>query len=106
MVIPTPYVPYADGGALARAELGRLTLGASLSAIGRRPFVGIPDPPPSKHLPTVALLDVDATWHIRPLRQHALLSVGVRNVANRRWQSVSRYPTAGRAWAVTLTLQP
>ncbi|MDQ3809744.1 MAG: TonB-dependent receptor [Chloroflexota bacterium] len=105
-VIPTPYVPYADGGALGRADLGPLTLRATLSAIGRRPFVGIPDPPPSKHLPAVALLDCEATWRVPVDGQHVLLSAGVRNVADTRWQPVVRYPTAGRSWAASLTLQP
>jgi hypothetical protein len=36
----------------------------------------------------------------------ALVSTGIDNVTDARWQSVRGFPMAGRAWSVALTVQP
>ncbi|HET7583346.1 MAG TPA: TonB-dependent receptor [Gemmatimonadaceae bacterium] len=104
-VVPTPYVPAADGGASARVALGDVTVSGALRVIGRRPFVVVPDPPPDKELPAVALADLGVAWPL-PLRDvHALATLGVRNVANVDWQSVVGYPNARRSWSAGITMQ-
>ncbi|MGI8499274.1 MAG: TonB-dependent receptor [Gemmatimonadaceae bacterium] len=102
---PTPYVPFVDGGALARVHDRTLSLTASLSVIGRRPFAIVPQPTSSVELPAVALADLVGAWHpLLPLAP--LVTVAARNITDRRWQSIVRYPTAGRTWSVGLTLRP
>ncbi|MDQ6886998.1 MAG: TonB-dependent receptor [Gemmatimonadota bacterium] len=103
--VPTPYVPRLDGGALARAHRGDLSLTASLTLLGRRPFAIVPRPTPSVELPAVALADLVGAWHpAKPLAP--LVTVAVRNITDRRWQSIVRYPMAGRSWSVGVTLRP
>ncbi len=104
--VPTPYVPAADGGASARVDVRHLSLSAALRVIGRRPFVVVPDPPPDRQLPAVALVDAAAAWPLDLWNAHATLTVGVRNIGNVNWQSVVGYPNARRTWTAGFTVQP
>lgn len=101
--IATPYVPRAAGGASARAVVGRFTLSASLSALGRRQFLLAPASRGSE-LPGVALGDAALAYRFPLRRASALLTVGVSNIADVRWESVRRYPTPGRSVTAALVL--
>ncbi len=101
--IATPYVPRAAGGASARAFIGQFTVSAALSALGRRQFLLAPASRRTE-LPGVALGDVALGYRFPLRRASALLTLGVANVADVRWESVRRYPTAGRTVTAALVL--
>ncbi|MBA3559355.1 MAG: TonB-dependent receptor [Gemmatimonadaceae bacterium] len=106
VAVPTPYVPAADGGATGRVRSGRLSVVTSLSAIGRRPTVAIPDPSRAQELPAVTLLDMHVNWRTPMGAADAFASVGARNIHGTRWQQVAGYPTEGRVFTASLTLRP
>jgi len=106
VAVPTPYVPRTDGGAIGRILSGRLSVVTSLSAIGRRPFVAIPNPLRSQELPAVMLLDMHVNWRAPVRGAIAIASMGARNLNGTRWQQVSGYPAEGRVFVASLTLRP
>lgn len=111
-VVSTPYVPRFDGGAVARLRRGPGSLALTLTGIGRRPFATVPRPAPARELPAVFLADIAANWRIRMPHAARLpnataaVTLGARNLADARWQSISRYPTPGRTWSAGITFQP
>jgi outer membrane cobalamin receptor len=104
--VATPYVPGADGGASVGASVGPVTLGASLTAIGRRPIAAVPRGMGRTELPGVALVDLDASWRLPLRRVRATLVAASRNVGDVEWQSVSRHPSPGRSWSAGLSVRP
>lgn len=103
--VPTPYVPYAAGGATATLRRGEGTLVGTLRATGRRPYINAPITR-DYELPGVALLGVHATYSVPLNGTRASLAAGVDNVGDVRWEPVYAYPAAGRSWTASLTLQP
>lgn len=103
--VPTPYAPSATGGAVARWGWRAFTLEGSATAMGRRAFIAAPRAR-ALELPGVVLADVTASRSFALGGARAVASAGVRNITDRRWESVRRYPSPGRSWAVTLTISP
>ena len=105
LVVPTPYAPATTGGATARWGWRALALEASATALGRRAFIAAPSAR-SLELPGIVLADLTLS-HSFPLRgARGLASTGIRNITDRRWEAVRRYPSPGRSWTVTLALSP
>jgi outer membrane cobalamin receptor len=105
LTMPTPYVPYAAGGGSAVARIASSTVAATLRATGRRPFTGAPAAPDDE-LPGALLIDLHFSRHVALARQRALISLGADNLGGRQWEPVRGYPAPGRAWSVSLTLDP
>ena len=103
--VPTPYVPKLAGGGTTTVTLGRLSTTASLTARGRRPFaIAIPSRALEMH--GVFLLDLATSYRIDRPQGVALVTAGVLNVGNVASETVRRFPSPGRVWQVTLTVQP
>lgn len=105
LTIPTPYVPSHSVGGQALWRLGANSLSAVVRYQGRRPFTAGPRNPLFE-LPAVTLLDVALTRRHVFTHLEALVSAGLDNAANVRWQSVRGFPMPGRGWSASLTLQP
>jgi hypothetical protein len=103
--MPTPYAPYAAAGAMATARRGPVAASAALRAIGRRPFAAAPRSRATE-LPGVALGSVHLAARLPALARAAQVSAGVENVADVRWESIERFPSAGRTWSVGMILTP
>jgi len=103
--IPTPYVPVQAAGAIMRAPIGALELGASARWLGPRPFTAGPRDP-AFTLPGVSLVDLSLTSRPRVRGVPMLVTASLDNATNRAWQSVRGFPSPGRAWSVSLTFLP
>lgn len=103
--LATPYVPRWSGGAIAAASSGPLRLTAAARALGARPWTAAPRSP-AVELPAVGLLDLTFAWTVSRRSGTALVTAGVTNVTDERWESVRRFPTPGRGWAIGITFLP
>lgn len=103
--VPTPYAPSSTGGAMGHWTWRELALEASVTALGRRAFIAAPRAR-ALELPGVVLADLtlSRSFPLGPAR--ALVSAGVRDLTDRRWEAVRRYPTPGRSWTAALTITP
>ncbi len=108
--IPTPYVPRLAGGAQLR--LTRPTQHATLvwRGLGARPYTAGPRNPDFE-LAAVSLVDITVAQQLRALPQwpwpglDAVVAFSLENAADAAWQSVRGFPSPGRAWAMSFTLQ-
>jgi len=105
LTIPTPYVPTHSIGGQGAWRIGPHTLGVNVRHQGRRPFTAGPRNPLFE-LPAVTLLDLSVARRQRFTHFEALLTAGLDNATNARWQSVRGFPMPGRGWSASLTLQP
>jgi outer membrane cobalamin receptor len=105
VTIPTPYVPSAIGGADFHARIARFSLGASMTASSRRPFVTAPRSREFE-LPGAATVGITAGFTIPIARKNAEVRAGVRDLFDAQIESVRRYPTPGRTWTAGLTISP
>lgn len=103
--IPTPYVPVQAAGAIARAPIGPLEVGASARWLGPRPFTAGPRDP-AFTMPGVSLLDLSVSVRRRVHDVPLLLTTTLDNATDRAWQSVRGFPSPGRSWSVVITLFP
>jgi hypothetical protein len=103
--IPTPYVPVQAAGAIARAPLGPVEIGAAARWLGPRPFTAGPRDP-AFTLPGVSLLDLSLSTRRHMRGAPLLLTAALDNATDRAWQSVRGFPSPGRAWSVAITLLP
>ncbi|MGH7664946.1 MAG: TonB-dependent receptor [Gemmatimonadaceae bacterium] len=103
--IPTPYVPRMSGTLRADARVARFALSAEVAALGRRPYRIAPSAP-ENDLPPVVLLSADVSCSVSLLGADALVTAGIRNATNVRWQPVRRYPSPGRTWTAGLVVYP
>lgn len=103
--IPAPYVPRVSGGAQAQWRHRLATVSSNARLQGARPFSAGPRNADFE-LPAVTLLDVALAQDYDWSTLSALITVGLDNVTNTRWQSVRGFPMPGRAWSLALTLQP
>jgi len=103
--IPTPYVPVQAAGAIARAPIGPLEVGASARWLGPRPFTAGPRDA-AFTLSGVSLLDLSVSGRRRVRGVPLLLTMTLDNATDRAWQSVRGFPSPGRAWSVAITLLP
>lgn len=105
LVIPTPYVPEAAGGATATVRRGSLSASGELRAFARRPFASAPRSRATE-LPGAALLSGTITHRFALLGRTARLALGVDNAGDVAWESVERFPAPGRTWSLGLTFAP
>jgi vitamin B12 transporter len=105
LTIPTPYVPLHSVGGQGLWQRGAHALSAVVRYQGRRPFTAGPRNPLFE-LPAVTLLDMAITRRQTFTHLDALLTAGLDNATNVRWQSVRGFPMPGRGWSASLTLQP
>ena len=105
LVIPTPYVPSAAGGAVGTLRLGRSSFTATMQATGRRAY-GSGVASREYELPSVALLSLNLAHELALFDARALVSLGVDNATDVEWQSVRFYPMPGRTWSAAFTLTP
>ena len=105
LLLPTPYVPQVAGGARAAVGAGPLGITLTLRGTGRRAWTAAPSSPDIE-LPAVLLGDIALNRRFVLGGRHALVAVGVTDVADTRWESVRRFPAPGRSWSVALTLDP
>ena len=106
VTVPTPYVPRADGGATARLSAGRFTVVSSLSAVGRRPIVAVPNPSRAQELPAVILLETHVSRSATVGGSSVIVTVGAKNINGTSWQQVAGYPSEGRVFMASLNLRP
>ena len=104
LTIPTPYVPtMAGGGQLLLRHRGR-SASALLRTTGARPFTAGPRNP-AFQLPAVSLLDLAVAQQLPWRRSPVLVVFSLENATNTEWQSVRGFPSPGRTWAISFTLQ-
>lgn len=107
--IPSPYVPQLAAGSqvVFRSPIGDVS--ALTHTMGRRPFTAGPANPDFE-LPAVTLVDMAITKDVAPTllpsTWNASVTLTVDNATNVAWQSVRGFPSPGRTWALSLTLQP
>ncbi|MCO4101247.1 MAG: TonB-dependent receptor plug domain-containing protein [Gemmatimonas sp.] len=105
LTIPTPYVPTHSIGSQGAWRIGPHTLGANVRYQSRRPFTAGPRNALFE-LPAVTLLDLSVARRQRFTHLELLLTAGLDNATDTRWQSVRGFPMPGRGWSASLTLQP
>lgn len=103
--IPTPYVPLQAAGAVVRAPVGPIDVGASARWLGPRPFTAGPRDP-AFTLPGVSLMDLTVASRRVLGGVPMLFTASLDNATDRAWQSVRGFPSPGRAWSVAVTLWP
>lgn len=107
--IPSPYVPQLAAGSqvVVRTPVGDVS--ALTHSLGRRPFTAGPANPDFE-LPAVTLVDMAFTKDVAHAQSllpgRATVTLSVQNATNVAWQSVRGFPSPGRTWALSLTLQP
>jgi len=57
-------------------------------------------------LPAVVLFDAAQARSFERGDMQTLMTLGLDNLTDARWQSVRGFPMPGRAWSLALTLQP
>jgi outer membrane cobalamin receptor len=108
--IPTPYVPRLTGGAQLQLKTAAQHGTVVWRGMGARPYTAGPRNPDFE-LAAVSLVDVTVAQQLRALSSwpwpglDALVSFSLENAADASWQSVRGFPSPGRAWAMSLTLQ-
>lgn len=105
LVLQTPYVPRASGGATLTLRVGGFGVTTSVLGIGRRAFAAAPASA-STELPAVMLTDLALHWRGFLTGRTLLVTTAVTNLGDVRWESVRRYPAVGRAWSMALTFAP
>jgi outer membrane cobalamin receptor len=108
--IPTPYVSRLTGGAQLQLQRHRQSAALMWRGNGARPYTAGPRNPDFE-LPPVSLLDLSIAQRLQA-RPHgpwphtsALIALSLENVTNVAWQSVRGFPSPGRTWAISFTLQ-
>lgn len=101
----TPYAPYWSAGATLGARRGPLGARFQLRHLGRRPFVNGP-PLPELELGPATVVTAGLQFSRATPLGHSILSLTVDDLADARPELVRRYPSPGRTWAATVTIQP
>ena len=108
--IPTPYVPRFAGGAQLQLHTAAQHATVVWRGTGARPYTAGPRNPDFE-LAAVSLVDITVAQQLRALphwpwpRFDALVAFSLENAADASWQSVRGFPSPGRAWAISFTLQ-
>ena len=108
--IPTPYVPRVAGGAQLQLNTAAQHATIVWRGTGARPYTAGPRNPDFE-LAALSLVDVTVAQQLHALpywpwpRLDALVAFSLENAANASWQSVRGFPSPGRAWAMSFTLQ-
>ena len=101
--VPVPYAPNFVAGSTVRTGRGPVSAALALSAVGRRPFEVAPAEA-SLELPAYMLADLTVTMALPSIRPGASVVLGVRNLADVRWESVRGFPVAGRTWSAGFSI--
>ncbi|WP_373068590.1 TonB-dependent receptor plug domain-containing protein [Gemmatimonas sp.] len=108
--IPTPYVSRLSGGAQLQLHTRAQHATVVWRGMGARPYTAGPRNPDFE-LAAMSLVDITVAQQLRALpywpwpRFDALVAFSLENAANASWQSVRGFPSPGRAWAMSFTLQ-
>ena len=108
--IPTPYVPRLAGGAQLQLNTTAQHATVVWRGTGARPYTAGPRNPDFE-LAALSLIDVTVAQQLRALphwpwpRLDALVAFSVENATDVSWQSVRGFPSPGRSWAMSFTLQ-
>ncbi|QJR35237.1 TonB-dependent receptor plug domain-containing protein [Gemmatimonas groenlandica] len=108
--IPTPYVPRLAGGAQLQLNTAAQHATIVWRGMGARPYTAGPRNPDFE-LAAVSLVDITVAQQLRALphwpwpRFDALVAFSLENAADASWQSVRGFPSPGRSWAISFTLQ-
>ena len=108
--IPTPYVPRVAGGAQLQLNTAAQHVTIVWRGTGARPYTAGPRNPDFE-LAALSLVDVTVAQQLRVLpywpwpRLDALVAFSLENAADASWQSVRGFPSPGRSWAMSFTLQ-
>lgn len=108
--IPTPYVPRLAGGAQLQLKAAAQHATVVWRGMGDRPYTAGPRNPDFE-LAAVSLVDITVAQQLRALphwpwpRLDALVAFSLENAADASWQSVRGFPSPGRSWAMSFTLQ-
>jgi outer membrane cobalamin receptor len=108
--IPTPYVPRVAGGAQLQLNTAAQHATIVWRGTGARPYTAGPRNPDFE-LAALSLVDLTVAQQLRALphwpwpRLDALVAFSLENAADASWQSVRGFPSPGRAWAMSFTLQ-
>ena len=103
--IPAPYIPRVNGGALLQWRHRRTVVSGNARWQGARPYTAGPRNP-AFELPAVVLFDAALARSFERGDMQTLMTLGLDNLTDARWQSVRGFPMPGRAWSLALTLQP
>jgi outer membrane cobalamin receptor len=108
--IPTPYVPRVAGGAQLQLNTAAQHATVAWRGMGARPYTAGPRNPDFE-LAALSLVDITIAQQLRALPfwpwpgLDALVAFSVENAADTAWQSVRGFPSPGRSWAMSFTLQ-
>jgi len=108
--IPTPYVARLAGGAQLQLHTAAQHATIVWRGMGARPYTAGPRNPDFE-LAALSLVDITVAQQLRALphwpwpRLDALAAFSLENAADASWQSVRGFPSPGRAWAMSFTLQ-
>jgi outer membrane cobalamin receptor len=108
--IPTPYVPRLAGGAQLQLHTPAQHATVVWRGMGTRPYTAGPRNPDFE-LAALSLVDITVAQQLRALphwpwpRLDALVAFSLENAADASWQSVRGFPSPGRSWAMSFTLQ-
>jgi outer membrane cobalamin receptor len=108
--IPTPYVPRVAGGAQLQLNTAAQHATVAWRGMGARPYTAGPRNPDFE-LAALSLVDITVAQQLRALPHwpwphlDALAALSLENAADASWQSVRGFPSPGRAWAMSFTLQ-
>jgi len=108
--IPTPFVPRLAGGAQMQLNTAAQHATVVWRGTGARPYTAGPRNPDFE-LAALSLVDVTVAQQLRALphwpwpRLDALVAFSLENAADASWQSVRGFPSPGRSWAMSFTLQ-
>ncbi len=108
--IPTPYVPRVAGGAQLQLHTQAQHATVVWRGMGARPYTAGPRNPDFE-LAAVSLVDITVAQQLRTLPHwpwphlDALVALSLENASDASWQSVRGFPSPGRSWAISFTLQ-
>ena len=108
--IPTPYVPRVAGGAQLQLNTAAQHATIVWRGTGARPYTAGPRNPDFE-LAALSLVDITIAQQLCALphwpwpRLDALVAFSLENAADASWQSVRGFPSPGRSWAMSFTLQ-
>lgn len=101
----TPYVPYWSAGASAVANAGPVSGRLQVRHTGRRPFVNGPAIA-ELELPGATVATAGLQFTNMTSLGRVTTSLSADDLTDVRAESVRRYPTAGRTWALGFTIEP
>ena len=111
--IPTPYIPRVSAGFRSSIHNSNSEVGGSFRFTGSRPFTVGPRTPDFE-LAATSLLGLFASHRFEASSQDttflrrvsALVVLSLDNATDVSWQSVQGFPSPGRSWTLSVTINP